>query len=116
VANSEFEYEIPALVPMIEILDVGFKPTFGDIVDIDNLTVRVSNSWMFPINSQWAKIIIDGEEVALLLAKPNVELIESQESVEITYDLSFISSTKGSRVTIEVELGATRTSRTFDVT
>jgi hypothetical protein len=95
-------------------LDVGFEPVFDDMVDIDNVTVRVSNPWAFPVSSQWAKFTVDGEEIAF--ARPNVELIKPLETMrEIIYDLSFISSTKGSRVTIDVEFGATKVSRTFSV-
>jgi len=109
VVSSELKYDIQPPSPRVEILSLGTKPLFGNTVSLENLTVRIENTWNLPINAGWAEIFVNGEKTSNYL---NFE-IKPGETVNATYDMILLSAEKGETVLVEYKLGSAQTSKSF---
>jgi hypothetical protein len=111
VVDSELKYDIQPPSPRVEILSLGTKPLFGNIVSLENLTVKIENTWNLPINAGWAEISINGEKTGNYL---DFE-IKPGETVNVTHNLILLSSEEGKVVMVEYKLGSTIVPKSFVV-
>ncbi|MDW8034730.1 MAG: hypothetical protein RMI79_07380, partial [Nitrososphaerota archaeon] len=113
IAGSKLTYDIPPLCPRIEIINLGYKPLFGNTVSLEKLNIKIENRWSFPLNVKWVEITINMDKTSYSLdrefeVKPN-------EIVEVTYDLLFLTANKGDVVTVRVKLGATEVVKSITI-
>jgi len=113
VAGSKLTYEIQPLSPRIEIINLGCKPLFGETMSLENLTVKIENTWSLPINAKWAEIVLNTEKTSYYLDK-DVE-VKPGETVEATYKLVLMTANKGSVVTVKVRISKTEAVKTITI-
>ncbi|RLF20655.1 MAG: hypothetical protein DRZ82_01380 [Thermoprotei archaeon] len=91
VLNITINYHIPPLNPMIKLLDVNTSNMMALRV-IQNMTISVVNSWIFPIDLRWMKILIDGKEFSMMLwhVSPRLYIINPGDEVQLHISNMFV--------------------------
>ena len=107
IANKRVEYKIPKLEPELELLEREYGEFLGTSY-LDNVTISITNDWIFPIYVKWIRVFINGEEYSALVSTipGEIEEIGTGETVRLTLKLPPATARRGSKV--EIVLGASK--------
>jgi len=107
IASKRAQHIIPKLSPELKLLNRKYKIAL-DTSYLDNVTISITNNWIFPIHTKWIRVFIDDEEYSALISiiPEKVERISVDKTVELALKLPWLTAKKGSEV--EIMLGASK--------